>query len=108
MANRVREWAVRGRVGLCLLALIVVAGFAGVADACPTCKDSLAHTDPASQALVRGYFWSILFMMSMPFLILTGIGGYFYYEIRRARAQQALQQTLVPISVTATVPLTTR
>ncbi len=24
-------------------------------------------------------------MMSMPFLILSGLGSYFYYEVRRAR-----------------------
>jgi hypothetical protein len=30
-------------------------------------------------------------MMSMPFLILGGLGSYFYYEVRRARA--GLSQT---------------
>jgi len=29
--------------------------------------------------------WSILFMMSMPFLILGGFGTYVYFSIRRAR-----------------------
>jgi hypothetical protein len=37
--------------------------------------------------LLRGYFWSIIFMMSMPFLIFGGMCSYFYYEIRRARAR---------------------
>ena len=38
--------------------------------------------------MVEGYFWSILFMMSMPFLILGSLGAYFYYQVRQARALQ--------------------
>ena len=60
---------------------------ADVALACPTCKDNMAG-DPDSANRVRGYFWSILFMMSMPFLILAGLSSYFYWEVRKARAQQ--------------------
>ena len=67
-----------------LVALLLLAD---VALACPTCKDNMAG-DPGSANLVRGYFWSILFMMSMPFLILAGLSSYFYWEIRKARAQQ--------------------
>jgi hypothetical protein len=36
--------------------------------------------------MAEGYFWSILFMMSMPFLILGGLGTYFYLQVRAARA----------------------
>lgn len=72
-----------------LLCFVMLCGFFGpLADgvsACPTCKDSIAHSDPESANLVRGYFWSILFMMSMPFLILGGLASYFYYEVRKAR-----------------------
>jgi heme/copper-type cytochrome/quinol oxidase subunit 2 len=60
---------------------------AGAVDACPTCKQALAEGGNHAN-VVRGYFWSILFMMSMPFLILTGLGTYFYLQIRKA--QQAL------------------
>lgn len=67
-----------------LVALLLLAD---AALACPTCKDNMA-ADPDSANLVRGYFWSILFMMSMPFLILAGLSSYFYWEIRKARAQQ--------------------
>jgi hypothetical protein len=68
---------------------MVVAAILLAADAawaCPSCKESLS----ASQAnLARGFYYSILFMMSMPFLILFGIGGYFYWQIRKARAALA-------------------
>lgn len=58
--------------------------------ACPTCKDGLAGNDPEHANLVRGYFWSIVFMMSMPFLIFASLGTYFYWQIRRARKPNQL------------------
>jgi hypothetical protein len=70
---------------IAVLALLV---FAGSALACPTCKENLAG-DPEAANIVRGYFWSILFMLSMPPLILSGLSLYFYYEVCKARALQA-------------------
>jgi heme/copper-type cytochrome/quinol oxidase subunit 2 len=72
------RWMVRGCC--CLLVLLV----AVVGEACPNCKDALAG-DPAQAGMVRGYFWSILFMMSMPFTILLALGTYFYLQWRSAR-----------------------
>lgn len=68
--------------------MLVSVCMAGTASACPTCKDGMAG-DPAYSSMVNGYFWSILFMMSMPFLVFGGVAAYFYYEVRRARARQA-------------------
>ena len=65
---------------VCLLVVV------GVAEACPGCKDALAENDPDQARVVRGYFWSILFMMGMPFAIFGTIGTYLYLEVRRARA----------------------
>lgn len=70
------------------LALTLLLFFADAALACPTCKENLAG-DPEAANIVRGYFYSILFMLSMPPLILSGLSLYFYYEICRARALQA-------------------
>ena len=53
-----------------------------IATACPNCKDGLA----GNPNLVRGFFWSILFMMSMPFLIFGSLAGYLYWEVRRTRS----------------------
>jgi heme/copper-type cytochrome/quinol oxidase subunit 2 len=58
-----------------------------IASACPTCKDGLAG-DPEAAGLARGIYYSILFMLAMPALILTGLGSLFYFEIRRARKRQ--------------------
>ena len=57
-----------------------------VAWACPNCRDALAG-DPAQAGMVRGLFWSIMFLLSMPFLITAGLGAYFYWLISRARKQ---------------------
>jgi heme/copper-type cytochrome/quinol oxidase subunit 2 len=73
---------------LSFVALAIIVLWSGVATACPTCKDSLAH-DPASASLVRGYAYSILFMLSMPPLIFGGLSAYFYWEVRKAKAREA-------------------
>src|SRR4051812_39741318 len=78
------------RASCAALALVAVFVLAGVAQACPTCKENLAQ-DPAAAGLVQGYFWSILFMLSMPYLIFTALASYFYYEVRKARARQAAE-----------------
>ncbi len=72
--------------------LVVVLLLAAVAQACPNCKEALASSDPQQQNMVRGYFYSILFMMSMPFLILGSFSSYMYLEVRRARAAKAKEQ----------------
>jgi hypothetical protein len=71
-----------------LLSLLLVLLVAALAEACPNCKDTLA-TDPAKQGLARGIYYSILFMMSMPFFILGGLCTYFYYLVCRDRAEKA-------------------
>jgi hypothetical protein len=71
------------------LAIALVALLSGPALACPTCKDQLAH-DPDSANLARGFYYSILFMLSMPPLIFSSLAAYFYWEVRKARARQAL------------------
>lgn len=74
-----------------LSALALCLFWAVAAEACPTCKNSSVDGGNAGN-LVAGYGWSIIFMMSMPFLILTSLGSYFYYEICKARKTQASGQ----------------
>ncbi len=73
-----------------LLALVVVLCLVGDAWACPTCKDGIAENDPSSQAMAAGYFYSILFMMSMPFLIIGTFGSFAYLSVRKAREAEKL------------------
>ena len=77
-------------ISLALVAVLALAGLAllpDVATACPSCKAALGSQDGGGD-LVRGFFWSILFMMSMPFAILGGMSSYLYWVVRRARADQ--------------------
>jgi hypothetical protein len=57
----------------------------GVASACPTCTEGLGQNDPQGQAIAAGFYYSILFMMAMPFAILATFGGVAYLSIRRAQ-----------------------
>jgi len=88
----------RGFFGVVLPAVAIVLLLAGVAAACPTCKDSLAN-DPASASLVRGYYYSIVFMVSMPYLTFGSLAAYFYWQIRKARAKQAAAAAQPQIAV---------
>jgi len=85
---RVRQ-AARQAVTLAVVFAFVLS-FAAVAEACPSCKESLGSCDAASGGadLVAGYFYSILFMMSMPFALLGTFSSYMYWQVRRARDEQ--------------------
>ena len=63
-----------------VLAVLFAILVADSVQACPTSKDSLSENNPE---LIQGYFWSIMFMIAMPFSILTGIGTYFYLLVRK-------------------------
>ena len=64
------------------LAMLLCVLLADSLQACPTCKESLSENN---KEMIQGYFWSIMFMMAMPFSILTGIGTYFYLLVRKNR-----------------------
>src|SRR5215471_9694096 len=77
------------RLAPLLLALASIFTCATAATACPTCKDGMAANDPEHEHMVKGYFYSILFMMGTPYLVLTCFGLYMYREVRKARARDA-------------------
>ncbi|RLS30060.1 MAG: hypothetical protein DWH79_11120 [Planctomycetota bacterium] len=72
-----------------LLTVIVVVGLLAASDAfgCPTCKDGIADGDPEGVSLARGYFYSILIMLAMPFTLAGSFGAYVWREMRRQRLQ---------------------
>ena len=77
-----------GAVTMCA-ALAIVALSAEVASACPSCKAALANQGKGD--LVKGFMYSILFMLSMPFALLGSFSGYMYVLVRRARREQESQ-----------------
>lgn len=72
---------------------ILVAGVALPVSACPSCQEALA-TDGGN--FKRGLFWSIMFMLSMPFAI-TSCFGIAVYRATRHRAPQGFDpMTMTP------------
>ena len=82
-----------------VLAIVMVIGLAAMAQACPTCKEAVSEN---GGNLVQGYFWSIIFMMSMPFLILAGLSTMFYLDVRRARARKMAEAAAEVLSTSTT------
>lgn len=71
------------KFGLGCIALLILFSIAVPAEACPTCKEAVAEN---GSNMVRGYFWSICFMMSMPFLIFTAVSTLMFSRFRKAGA----------------------
>jgi len=79
------------RLGLVLVACFVlaVALFVGDVSACPNCKDGVNTSDPDGLNLARGYFYSILLMLAMPFTLAGSFAAYVWREVRRQKAREA-------------------
>ncbi len=58
-----------------VVAFGVLLGAGGFASACPNCKEAVAAQPADMAATARGYSWSIMLMMSMPFTLL-GTGAF--------------------------------
>lgn len=78
---------------LCTLAGSLVIAFIAVlaADAlgCPNCKDAINTSDPDGLNLARGYFYSILLMLAMPFTLAGSFAAYVWREVRRQKQREA-------------------
>ena len=75
-----------------ILAVAVLVTLVAIADAfgCPNCKDSVDTSDPEGLNLARGYFYSILLMLAMPFTLAGSFGCYVWREARRQRRAQEI------------------
>ena len=72
------------------LALLVVLSLVAVSEACPSCKAALASSDGEARGdWVSGFFFSILFLLCMPFICVGSFAGYMYVLVRRQRNVQA-------------------
>jgi hypothetical protein len=85
-------------LAVCLLVML-----AGVSEACPTCKDGLAAADSQGANIARGYFYSILLMLAMPFTLAGSFGLYVWREFRRQ--QQAGPVVLPSAEFVGTEPV---
>ncbi len=83
-----RTWAMLAAVLLCTTA----------AEACPMCKNALGTN---ADHFINAWGISIVFMLSMPFLLVGSFSAYMYYLVRRARAEQAGKQLMAAASAGA-------
>jgi hypothetical protein len=58
---------------------LILTLFSPGADACAVCVSGSAED--------QGYFWGVLFLMSMPFTVGSLIGGWLLYHYHRAQAR---------------------
>jgi hypothetical protein len=76
----------RAVVGITFLAVLL--GAAPTAWACPSCQAAL-NSDGSQGDLARGIYYSILFMMSMPFAITGAFAGLMYRAVKREQRRLA-------------------
>lgn len=70
--------------------VVLVIGTATVAEACPSCQQAL-NSDGSQGDLARGIYYSVLFMMAMPFAIVGTFGAMAYRAIKREQNRLAVE-----------------
>lgn len=76
------------------LLVLLLALACGAARACPNCKNSIPEAgEQAALRMREGYFWSYLFMTSMPFVAVGGIVALAYFARRNRALEQARQKS---------------
>ena len=83
-----------------LLVLIVTIAVGSDAWGCPTCKDGLQAADSEGANIARGYFYSILLMIAMPFTLAGSFGLYVWREMRRQQHAEGSDATNIVVPVT--------
>jgi p-aminobenzoyl-glutamate transporter AbgT len=71
-----------------VVVVAIMLGSATVASACPSCQEALA-SDTTQGNFANGIYYSILFMMSMPFAIVGTFAGFAYRAVKREQRRQA-------------------
>lgn len=76
---------IHSQIAVVAIALVLCLILSSVAAACPNCKEAMEKQDPTHGGVVKGYFYSILFMMGTPYLVLGTFCAVMYYRVRKAR-----------------------
>ena len=89
------------RIALVVVLLAVLAP--AFASACPLCKDAKADTDYAggTASLPHGFYYSILLMVSAPFLVVGGLVFRIWLARRRMVPIAAAESDPSPVSPAA-------
>jgi hypothetical protein len=76
-----RKLATHVGLGIAFFLLVAAADAWG----CPNCKDGVNTSDPQGLNIARGYFYSILLMLAMPFTLAGTFAAYVWREMRRQK-----------------------
>jgi len=76
-----RKFAIHVAVAVAVVVLLTAADAWG----CPNCKDGVNTSDPQGLNMARGYFYSILLMLAMPFTLAGSFAAYVWREMRRQK-----------------------
>jgi hypothetical protein len=80
------------RAKVLVVAMVALALLPALLSACPLCKDALEDkTTGVTNELGRGFYYSILLMVSAPFLVLSGLFLRIYRIRRRARLEERVE-----------------
>jgi hypothetical protein len=86
-------WRHRAPAWLATFAVLVVC--VSSVEACPMCKAALGN---GADHFINAWGLSIVFMLSMPFVLAGSLSAYMYVLVRRARAEQAAKQAGLPLA----------
>ncbi len=65
-----------------------------LAQGCAMCQTVMPRGD---EPLARGMFWSVLLLMTAPFVIGASIGGWLFYQYRSAHRASRTPATVLPL-----------
>ncbi|HEV7223389.1 MAG TPA: hypothetical protein VGN42_11855 [Pirellulales bacterium] len=85
----------RRQAAALLAAFALLLGCVSSAEACPMCKAALGS---GADHFVNAWGLSIVFMLSMPFVLAGSLSAYMYVLVRRARAEQAAKEAGLPLA----------
>jgi hypothetical protein len=91
--SHVRRLSQPWLVAVLVVLLVIFVGGESVAMACPMCKAGLAGEH---DRLIQAWGVSIVFLLSMPFVLVTSFSAYMYLLVRRARHDEAARRAAVP------------
>lgn len=81
-----------------VVAMVALALLPALLSACPLCKDALEdRTTGVANDLGRGFYYSILLMLSAPFLVVGGLFFRIYRTRRRRRFERPVIADAAPL-----------
>lgn len=79
---------------VCVLVMQGLIPPSAIGQGCAMCRTVLPQ---ASEPIARGMFWCVLILLTAPFAVCATIGGWLFYQYRRAFRGQRLTASVTPL-----------